>query len=346
MMMQKPLVTILMPVYNAEKFLHEAIDSMLAQTLPDFEFLIIDDGSKDSSIQIIESYTDPRIRLVKNEQNMGISKTLNRGIELASAELIARMDADDRSYPQRLQKQYDYFQRHPDCALLSTWAKMITEDHEHVRTEKYRSRLHYYNLTFECWMYHPTVMFTKAAVTDVGMYTIPYAEDFELFWQLSRKYKIACLEEVLVDYRITTQSLHQVTKKKEYDETMDWQLKRNIHYYTGEDFKISWEEIECLRFNFAPIMKMNSVNAIAACLKKLDYINERILATPNVNYNRKHLEEAIFYKKEFIIRYFKRNLSRADATQLFVTLLPHPTLWKMIKIYLTRAGRRFLRSLK
>src|SRR5690349_9241462 len=140
--MTKPVFTVLMPVYNGEKYLREAIDSILAQTLTDFEFLIIDDGSKDRSVDIIKSYADPRINLVKNEVNLGISKTLNRGIEIAAAEFIARMDADDISHPTRLQKQYDYLIKNPECALLSTWAKMITEKNEHIRTEKYRSRLH------------------------------------------------------------------------------------------------------------------------------------------------------------------------------------------------------------
>ena len=344
--MQKPLVTVLMPVYNAEKYLREAIDSILNQTLTNFEFLIVDDGSKDSSIDIINSYNDPRIILVRNESNLGISKTLNRGIELASAELIARMDADDISYPVRLQKQYDYFIKHPDCVLLSTWAKMITENNEHIRTEKYRSRLHYYNLTFECWMYHPTVMYTKTSVMEVGMYTIPYAEDFELFWQLSRKFKIACMEEVLVDYRVTSQSLHQVIRKKEYDETMDWQLIRNIHYYTGEKFQIDWEEVECLRFNFIPLVNKNSIDAIVKCLGKLDYINTCILKTPNVNYNRNNIEEAIFYKKEFIIRYFKRNLPKKDVAVLFSRLSMQKHFWKMVKTYSAKRLRRFLRSFK
>lgn len=344
--MKKPLFTVLMPVYNGEKYLRQAIDSILHQTLTDFEFLIIDDGSKDCSVRIIQSYSDPRIKLVRNEMNLGISKTLNRGIELASSEFIARMDADDISHPTRLQKQYDYLVKHPDCALLSTWAKMITEKNEHIRTEKYRSRLHYYNLTFECWMYHPTVVFTKTAAKEVGMYSIPYAEDFELFWQLSRKFKIACLEEVLVDYRVTDQSLHQVIRKKEYDETMEWQLMRNIHYYTGENFQIDWEEVECLRFNFDPIMRKNNVDALVRCIDKLDYINECILKTPNVNYNRKNIEEAIFYKKEFIIRHFKRNLSKKDVALLFSRLTVHTHFWKMIKIYSAKRLRRFLRSFK
>lgn len=344
--MQKPLVTVLMPVYNGEKYLREAIDSILEQTLTDFEFLIIDDGSMDNSVEIINSYSDPRIKLVKNETNLGISKTLNKGIELASAELIARMDSDDISYPARLQKQYDYFINNPKCALLSTWAKTINEKKEHVKTEKYRSRLHYYNLTFECWMYHPTVMYTRTAVMEVGMYNIPYAEDFELFWQLSRKFKIACLEEVLIDYRITSQSLHQVIRKKEYDETMDWQLLRNIRYFTGDDFQIEWEEVECLRFNFIPLMNKKSVNAIVNCLNKLDYINNCILDTPNVNYNRENIEEAIFYKKEFIIRYFKRNLSKKDIALLFSRLTAQTHFWKMVKIYSERRLRRFFRSFK
>ncbi|HUQ66670.1 MAG TPA: glycosyltransferase [Flavitalea sp.] len=344
--MEKPLVTVLMPVYNGEKYIREAIDSILDQTLTNFEFLIIDDGSKDSSVDIILSYSDPRIRFVKNDTNLGISKTLNKGIEIAAAELIARMDADDISYPARLQKQYDHFISNPECALLSTWARTITEDGEHVKTEKYKSRLHYYNLTFECWMYHPTVMYTRTAVMEVGMYNIPYAEDFELFWQLSRKFKIACIEEVLIDYRITGQSLHQVIRKKEYDETMDWQLIRNIHYYTGDTFKIDWEEVECLRFNFIPIMNKKNVDALVKCLNKLDYINQCILNTPNINYNRKNLEEAIFYKKEFIIRYFKRNLIEKDVALLYSRLSMQKHFWKMVKIYSARRLRRFLRSFK
>lgn len=344
--MKLPLFTVLMPVYNGEKYLREAIDSILNQTLTDFEFLIIDDGSTDNSVQIISSYNDPRIRFVSNDTNLGISKTLNRGIDMAAAEFIARMDADDFSYPTRLQQQYDYLVKNPDCALLSTWAKVINEKNEHIRTEQYRSRLHYYNLTFECWMYHPTVVFTKTAAKDVGMYSIPYAEDFELFWQLSRKYKIACLEEVLVNYRVTSQSLHQVIRKKEYDETMKWQLLRNIHYYTGDDFIIDWEEIECLRFNFIPIMNKKSVEAIIRCLDKLDFINKCILETPNVNYNRKNIEEAIFFKMQFIIRYFKKNLPKREVTLLLAGRSVQKFYWKSMKIYSVRRLRRFLRSFK
>ena len=106
--MVTPRVTVLMPVHNAGQFLNEAIDSILNQSFKHFEFLIIDDGSTDNSAAIIESYRDPRIRLLRNDRNMGITPTLNKGISLASCELIARMDADDISHPSRLQKQYGF----------------------------------------------------------------------------------------------------------------------------------------------------------------------------------------------------------------------------------------------
>src|SRR5688572_53842 len=131
-LMPQPLVTVLMPVYNAERFLSEAIDSILQQSLTDFEFLIIDDGSTDCSREIINAYKDDRIRLVQNESNLAITASLNKGIHLARASLIARMDADDISYPERLQKQYNYLSNHPDCALLSTSARVITEDKQTI----------------------------------------------------------------------------------------------------------------------------------------------------------------------------------------------------------------------
>ena len=128
-----PRVTVLMPVYNAERFLREAIDSILGQSFKHFEFLIIDDGSTDASADIIASYRDSRIRFVRNRTNLGITPTLNKGIALASCELIARMDADDISHPQRLQKQFGYMKRNPECALLSSWARVISEDGKFIR---------------------------------------------------------------------------------------------------------------------------------------------------------------------------------------------------------------------
>src|SRR5437867_1168505 len=145
-----PVLTVLMPVYNASKHLREAIESILGQTFTDFEFLIIDDGSTDNSIEIIRSYNDPRIRFLVNEHNLGISATLNKGIELSSTELIARMDADDLSYPDRLQQQYDYFQQYPETVMLSTSVRIIGADNSPVEDIAVDQYYNCYNLNFIC----------------------------------------------------------------------------------------------------------------------------------------------------------------------------------------------------
>ena len=119
-----------MPAYNAEKYINEAIDSILAQTFTDFEFIIIDDGSTDSTCAIVESYSDSRIRFFKNEHNLGVAATLNRGLDLARGEYIARMDADDISLPTRFEKQAAYMDSHPDVVVCGTGVECFGARHE------------------------------------------------------------------------------------------------------------------------------------------------------------------------------------------------------------------------
>jgi glycosyltransferase involved in cell wall biosynthesis len=317
-MIEEPKVTVLMPVYNAEKYLAQAIDSILNQTFTHFEFLIIDDGSSDSSLSIIKSYDDPRIRLVVNERNLGISATLNNGIQLSRGPLIARMDADDISYPQRLEKQHDFFIRNPDVALLSAWTREVTINGSPVNTEKFVSEYYYYMLTFQCWIYHPSVVYKREAVIDVGMYSTPYSEDFDLWWQLSRKYKIANMPEVLIDYRLSDESLCKVTKKTEYEEAQYNQVVRNINYYTGSSFPLDYEEIECFKYNCEPLLKKKNVNAILNCLKKLDYISNCINNKENVNLNKTDIDNAAGLLKNSIIEFFRNHLSYGKAASLLL----------------------------
>ncbi|HYC86145.1 MAG TPA: glycosyltransferase [Chryseosolibacter sp.] len=299
--MVAPKITVLMPVYNAERFLKEAIDSILAQTFQEFEFVIIDDGSTDSSVAIVESYRDRRIRFFRNNQNAGISETLNRGIGLASCELIARMDADDVSNPFRLHKQYEYMIKHPECGLLSAWARVITEDDQFIRIERYRSRYYYYNLTFECWMYHPTVVFRKSAVQSVGMYSMPYSEDYDLFWKLSKKFEIGNIEEPLVNYRLSPTSLNLVTRRQEYELANEQNVLRNIRYYMGADYRLSRECLECLRHNFAPLIASGTLEAVMESLQQLRLITEKILEDENPNLDPEAILEAYRHKRQFII---------------------------------------------
>ena len=118
--MSHPKVTLLMSVFNGQSYLKEAIESILNQTFEDFEFLIINDASKDNSLRIIQSFDDSRIKLVHNSDNIGLTKSLNKGIDLAKGEFIARMDCDDISLPERLSMQVSFIDKNPDIGILSS----------------------------------------------------------------------------------------------------------------------------------------------------------------------------------------------------------------------------------
>jgi glycosyltransferase involved in cell wall biosynthesis len=313
-----PRITVLMPVYNAERHLREAINSILEQSFRPFEFLIIDDGSTDRSADIIASYCDSRIRFVRNTSNMGISATLNKGIALASCELIARMDADDISHPQRLQKQFGYMKRNAGCGLLSTWARVVSEEGRLVRLERYRPNFYYYNLTFECWMYHPTIMFRKSAVGQVGMYSMPYSEDYDLFWKMSMHFPIAVLPEALVDYRLSASSLNTVLKKEEYERANEANVLRNIRFYMGEDFTISHASLECLRHNFRPLLTHYHLCTVLESLAVLDAITEKILQKENVNRDVKSICRARYFKRRFILNELGKALPIMDSLELLI----------------------------
>ena len=125
-----PKISVIMPAYNAEQYISEAIESILGQTFADFEFIIIDDGSSDSTSGIIASYKDSRIRYFRNEKNLGIVGALNRGLALAAGEYIARMDADDISLPERFQTQCAYMEKHPDVGVCGTAIKVFGKNME------------------------------------------------------------------------------------------------------------------------------------------------------------------------------------------------------------------------
>jgi glycosyltransferase involved in cell wall biosynthesis len=326
-----PALTVLMPVFNAEKFLSAAIDSILQQTFQDFEFIIIDDGSSDKSASVIQSYSDPRIHFYANKENIGISETLNKGIRLAEAPWIARMDADDISYPERLEKQMAYLEANPDCGMVSTLTRVISESGDVLRIDRIRSEHFYYNLAFICWIYHPTVLFSKTAVQEAGMYTATYSEDFELFWQISRRHKIYNLPTILLDYRVTDQSLHQILKRTEYEKAQQEQVLRNLRYYAGSNYNLPSSFIACFRHNFEPLKKELNLDKIIACVKELDYLTACILAKENPNYDATAIRTAAKYKKHYILANLSDGLPLAQRAYLWLRLESLRTILKLLK---------------
>jgi len=204
-----PKVTVLMPVYNGEKYLGEAIDSILGQTFRDFELLIIDDGSTDRSADIIRSYDDPRIRVVHHERNLGLIDTLNYGLDHALGFYIVRMDADDVSLPERLAKQVAYMEAHPEVGVCGTQAMVIDDSGRVVDVMKAPTGSDIeHRFWFPSPIIHPTCIFRQSSL-GCERYDVRYhnAEDYEFFLRLFRKTVLENLAEPLLCYRRHSQSV-------------------------------------------------------------------------------------------------------------------------------------------
>lgn len=316
--MSIPQLTILMPVYNSEKFLREAIDSILTQTFSNFEFIIINDGSDDESDKIIRSYKDGRIRYYQNEKNKGIAYTLNRGIDLARTELIARMDADDICYSDRLKIQFEFIMAHPGGALYSCAVIEVDEQRQFIRQNDFHPAHFYYNLTFANWIYHSSMIYRKACVEAIGKYTVQYSEDWELAWQLSRHYKIYHQPELLLEYRLSSHSLCRDTKKTEYNKAMFEQKQRNISYYMGEKVQLELLVLEAITNVEATAKKNHSIFQVLKCAKALTSITRKILQKNNVNRDNSAILYAARKKKEYFLAVYASKLGLARGTFLFL----------------------------
>ena len=205
----KPAVTVLMPVYNGARYLREALESILAQTCTDFEFLVIDDGSTDGSPDLVAAYRDERIRLVRRERNMGLIATLNEGLQLARADLVARMDADDVAHPERLERQLAVLKAHPGLVLVGSDLEIIDAagvpvGYEPKPVEDAGLKL---ALSVICAIAHPTVVFRRDAVLKVGGYREEFhaAEDYDLWTRLAGEGEFGNLPLPLLKYRINPQ---------------------------------------------------------------------------------------------------------------------------------------------
>jgi len=199
-----------MAVYNSEKYVREAVDSILNQTFKSFEFIIINDGSTDKTQEILESYNDPRI-VITHQKHMGLTKSLNKGIALAKGKFIARQDADDISLPDRLEKQIEFLELHKDIALLGTAAKIIDIRGFYLRTVRYptdHSSLSIaINHSNQFW--HGSVMFRRQSFLELGGYQeiLFTAQDYDLWLRFVEKFKVANLSDPLYKYRLNYLSL-------------------------------------------------------------------------------------------------------------------------------------------
>lgn len=201
--MNTPLVTVLMAVYNGEAYLGEAIESILRQTYSFYEFIIIDDASTDSSRRLAKSYQDPRICVVTNPCNLRLAASLNRGISLARGKYIVRMDADDISHPDRLEKQVAFMEENRDVGVSGSWLYCFG-DKKQLWDYPLTPGMIKSNLLFYNQLGHPTVIMRREAMLKNGLFYNPRfreSEDYELWSRCLEHFSLANLPEVLLLYR-------------------------------------------------------------------------------------------------------------------------------------------------
>lgn len=214
-------VSVLLPVFNAGSGLGRAIESILGQDHADFELIVIDDGSTDDSRVLIQAYArrDPRIRPVLHERNVGLAPTLNEGLKLARNPLVARMDQDDESLPNRLRIQARFMESRPRVAVAGSWVyhmgakpkfdRLVTFPTE---PEEIREQLPRQNC-----LYHPSVMFRRAEILALGGYRPEFrnAEDYDLWLRVSKFHNLANVGEPLIRYRF---SVHGMTHARRWEQ--------------------------------------------------------------------------------------------------------------------------------
>lgn len=223
--MAKPRVSVILPAYNAERFIGEAIDSILAQTYRDFELIIISDGSTDLTPDIIRQYAkkDKRIRFFNNRKNRGLIYVLNMGLRKVRGEYIARMDADDISLPTRFEKQVAYLDANPDVGVLGT---LIQGFGLLNQLGLQRPQVELSDFITDNYVAHPSVMIRRSVMRKYGFKYNPdykHVEDYELWLRMVQVTKIQNIMEVLLRYRVSYDNISNVHRSEQKIKTQ--QLK-------------------------------------------------------------------------------------------------------------------------
>ncbi|HSA06013.1 MAG TPA: glycosyltransferase [Candidatus Gastranaerophilales bacterium] len=239
-----PKISVLMPVYNGAKYLKEAIDSILAQSFKDFEFLIINDASTDNSAEIIKSYSDNRINFLNNEKNIGLAASLNKGLDIAKGEYIARMDQDDISLPQRLQKQIEFMNKNPEIDICGSWIKFFGEMNFVAKYAQSHKQI-VSNMFTSSPFAHPSVIIKKERFDQHNLRYNPdlkTAEDYELWTRASKYLKFANIQEVLLNYRTSPSQMTKSTSALDEANKIIWktQLKNLGVNFSDKELDIHW----------------------------------------------------------------------------------------------------------
>jgi len=308
--MPHPLISVLMPAYNAEKYIGEAIKNVLNQTFTDFELIVINDGSTDKTEEIILSFNDDRIHYIKNETNIKLIATLNKGIDLAQGKYIARIDADDVCMPERFEKQIDFLENHPDYVLCGSWAYIIDSKGEKTGRVRYidTHNLLKISLLFTVPLIHPSVM-AQTNILKQFKYSISalHTEDFELWIRIvNAGYKIANIPEYLIKYRWHDTNIsvenEAFQSKKKFE-----LLKPYIESFIGGEISKEEFELHQLSFRLFHLGKKKEISNIDLQNEKhwLEFLSRRNM---EVKHYRQSDFDAFLWSRWIVCCIFTRKL--------------------------------------
>ncbi|WP_298368877.1 glycosyltransferase [uncultured Lutibacter sp.] len=307
----KEKISVLMSVYNAEKYLQTCINSVLNQSYSNFLFYIVNDCSTDNSLAIINSYNDNRIRLINNERNIGLTKSLNKALDYINTEYVARIDADDICEPNRLKYQLSIFENQDEnLALVGASAYEIDEKGNLIGEINVENTNLKEKLFFKNTFVHSSVMLRTTVLKEFRFdESIKYAQDYSLWVKIAQKYNVKNCGAKLIRYRIHRESI-SVLKKKEQDlcvlPTINYQLKKigikndvkraklaklHFQYFNLEKKEFKFKDRFRIFLYFKNILKVNKHNKIYN-----DYFNQKLIGIINK-------EKGILFKclKRFIL---------------------------------------------
>jgi len=253
-------ITVLMAVHNGERFVREAIDSVLGQTFTEFEFIVVDDASTDATPALLDAYDDPRIVRVRNERNLGLPASVNAGLQRARGRYVARIDADDICEPARLARQFAYLEAHAGIAVVGTWTTEIDENGKVIGAYEVFGNPDYvaWAFSFKNVLYHPSAMFRRDTVLAVGGYdpNVRYAQDHDLWTRLVMAGgRAAVLRERLLRYRRAPGQITDVKAAEQHEfglgvrlRYLEWLLGRPVSRLETEGMMqlMGWGPVEAV----------------------------------------------------------------------------------------------------
>jgi glycosyltransferase involved in cell wall biosynthesis len=320
-----PEISVIMAIYNGEKYLRIAINSVLQQSFSEFEFIIVDDCSTDSTQAIINSYNEKRIVYIRNNQNLGQTPSLNIGLNIAKGKYIARIDADDIYLRGKLKLQYAFMEEHPNIAVCGTMSECVDENGDIYSNRSFPERPNdiYFRIFYQSPINHVSVIMRKSTIISVGSYdeNYPICADFALWSKLIKNnHKLTNLPETLTQFRIHVRSLSVVNKMgKSGEETVD------IIYNNIKDLlniEISKFECKSIVLMFWPSSNLSIIDLTNAYLnliviaKKVynNNIPKNVLRNLKKMYLKSLVKRGVYFKSKKKLRFFLKELSNILIT--------------------------------